>query len=45
VVLNAHKLEEYVTGIDELKFGGLWALPGEMLLVKLTFTPLKEMII
>jgi hypothetical protein len=34
-----------VTGIDELKFGGMWylAATGDVFLVKLLFTPLKEL--
>ena len=46
-LLNPDKMEEFVTGIDELKFGGLWYLPptGDLFLVKLIFTPLKELCI
>ena len=37
--MNPHRMEEYLIGIDEIKYGGLFTFKGNRYLIRFIITP------
>lgn len=45
IELNSHKREEYLAGLDEIKYGGIFQCRGSRYIIRFTLTPNNKLLI